>query len=546
MKRIIAIMLSLTLLVVSGCGMFSNREDSKATEDAVGLSGGNATDANFGSVASAVSDNYRNYYEIFVHSFYDTDGDGIGDLKGVYEKLDYIEDLGANGLWLMPIMPSTTYHKYDVTDYCNMDKEYGSLEDFELLISECHNRKINVIIDLVMNHTSSKHPWFTEAVAYIKGLAEDEDIDVSVCPYAAYYNFSKEKLDDTWYLIEGTDYYYEGGFWSEMPDLNLENEAVITEFEKIADFWIARGVDGFRMDAPLHFKENDTSFNAEVLNGLYSYCVTQKPGFYMVSEVWANGKTIADYYQSKTPSMFDFSMADAEGDFIKTARGTQNAQKFVNKLYQMETMYSEQYNEYINAPFITNHDMGRVANALASDERNIKFAGGLLLSCGGSPFVYYGEELGMKSKGKKDENKRLALVWSKEDATGICNDPADADKGIEQAFAAADEQLMDENSILNYYKKALHLRNAYPEIARGTLKVYDEYTDGHIAVSERVYGEESIIIIYNTEDAEANVDLQGLLKEGSKVVAAISVDNIEAALTENILTIPAKSIVYVK
>lgn len=110
-----------------------------------------------------IDDNYRNYYEIFVYSFYDSDGDGIGDLNGVIEKLDYVQEMGFNGIWLMPVMPSTTYHKYDVTDYYGIEPEYGTMEDFERLVEECHKRDIRLIIDFVMNHSSSKHPWFLEA-----------------------------------------------------------------------------------------------------------------------------------------------------------------------------------------------------------------------------------------------------------------------------------------------------------------------------------------------------------------------------------------------
>ncbi|MCM1081821.1 MAG: alpha-amylase family glycosyl hydrolase, partial [Muribaculum sp.] len=110
-----------------------------------------------------IDDNYRNYYEIFVYSFYDSDGDGIGDLKGVTSKLDYIQDMGFNGIWLMPIMPSTTYHKYDVTDYYGIDPQYGTMADFDELVSECNKRGIKLILDLVLNHSSAQHEWFLNA-----------------------------------------------------------------------------------------------------------------------------------------------------------------------------------------------------------------------------------------------------------------------------------------------------------------------------------------------------------------------------------------------
>ena len=139
-KRIISTLVVLALLfsMLTGC-MFSGGDD----------------DANL----NIIDDNYRNYYEIFVGSFYDSDGDGMGDLNGVTEKLDYITDLGCNGIWLMPIMPSPTYHKYDVEDYENVDSAYGTAEDFKKLVDACHEKGIRLVIDLVMNHSSSKHPW---------------------------------------------------------------------------------------------------------------------------------------------------------------------------------------------------------------------------------------------------------------------------------------------------------------------------------------------------------------------------------------------------
>ena len=131
---------------------------------------------------TVIDDNYRTWYEVFVYSFCDSDGDQIGDIQGVISKLDYIEDMGFNGIWLMPIMPSDSYHKYDVKDYLKIDPAYGTMEDFEQLSAECNKRGIKLIIDLVLNHTSSEHPWFTAACDYLKSLAPDEEPSVEACP----------------------------------------------------------------------------------------------------------------------------------------------------------------------------------------------------------------------------------------------------------------------------------------------------------------------------------------------------------------------------
>ena len=294
-KRVIAGLLAVGMLLgsLSGCGSANagaNTEGS-GTETA-GTNNGAGSDAQgdnadagqstgeaevsalslmqqYNTAAQNVTDdNYRTYYEVFVYSFYDSDGDGIGDLNGLTEKLDYINDgddttatdLGCNGIWLMPIMPSTTYHKYDVVDYYDIDPEYGTLDDFKTFVAECNERGIRVMIDLVMNHSSSKHEWFLAACDYLRSLPAGAEPDSSECPYVDYYHFSKEKKSG-YSPVSGTEWYYEAQFWSEMPDLNLGSEAVRAEFEAIVDYWLDLGVTGFRLDAAKEFYSGDTTKN---------------------------------------------------------------------------------------------------------------------------------------------------------------------------------------------------------------------------------------------------------------------------------------------
>ncbi len=493
-----------------------------------------------------IDDNYRNYYEIFVYSFYDSDGDGIGDLNGVIEKLDYVKNMGFNGIWLMPLMPSTTYHKYDVTDYYAIDSEYGSMEDFEKLVEECHKRDIRLIIDFVMNHSSSKHPWFTEACTYLKTLPKDAEPDASVCPYVDYYHFTKEQMDSTFYRVPGTEWYYEGSFWSEMPDLNWESGILEKEFEDIAKFWIGKGIDGFRMDAVMHISETDKQLNIDVMNWFYTYCQSLKPDFYMVSEVWAGLATITDYYASQTPSMFNFDGADTEGKLIKTARGNYKAEKFVNSMLTYQNDFGEVYDGYIDAPFIANHDMGRVSNSLNANANDMKMAAGLLMTMNGSPFVYYGEEIGMASSGKKDENKRLPMIWSTVDMTGMTKGPKDADDGIMSAFEAVDDQLADETSILNYYKRGVRLRNENPELARGEISLVEELCDGHQAVITKTYEDSVIAIAYNTSDEEIDINLAGTETEYMGIRGYLTLQGEIITLKDGILSMPAQSICILK
>lgn len=519
-----------TVTVTAACGMGSTGSDTPypAVEENI------------------IDDNYRNYYEIFVYSFYDSDGDGIGDLNGVTEKLDYIEEMGFNGIWLMPIMPSPSYHKYDVTDYFAVDEQYGTMEDFENLLAECHDRGIHVLIDMVINHSSSQHPWFIEACDYLRALPEGQEPDPEECPYVEYYHFSREQVNGSWYEVTGSDWYYEGVFTYEMPDLNLENADVRSEIEEVASYWIEKGVDGFRMDAALHYEEGDTAFNTEVLNWLYSFCREQNPDFYMVSEVWASESTICDYYASKTPSMFNFDLADTEGKLIKAARGTYAVADLAETMLEYQQEFSAMYEDYIDAPFITNHDLGRASNALVADADNIKMAAGLLMMMNGSPFVYYGEEIGMSSKGTKDENKRLPMIWSEKDTEGMTEGPENADDGIESSFAGVEEQLEDESSILNYYKRALRLRNENPEIARGDITLVDSLCIDNQAAVLKSWENSTIAIVYNTDEQEEEINLEGTELEGMEIRGYLTLNGEEIALDGNVLSMPQQSICILK
>ena len=193
-KRLLSLLLVSAMLVMTACG-----KDAKANDDSKDKANLTQMDEVNTAELNMIDDKYRNYYEVFVYSFCDSDGDGIGDIQGLISKLDYINDgdpttdtdLGCTGIWLMPIMPSTTYHKYDVLNYKDIDSQYGTLEDFEQLIAECDERGINVIIDLVLNHSSSQHKWFKEATNYLKNLGDAEP-SIEDCKYFDYYHFQKE------------------------------------------------------------------------------------------------------------------------------------------------------------------------------------------------------------------------------------------------------------------------------------------------------------------------------------------------------------------
>ncbi len=525
-----------------------------------------------GLVENVIDDKYRTTYEIFVYSFCDSDGDGIGDLNGVREKLDYINDgdsatdadLGCNQIWLMPISPSPTYHKYDVTDYKGIDPSYGTMDDFDALVSECHDRGINVIIDMVLNHTSVEHPWFTQAEDYIasnfealsnawnigdSGNIEFAEADLDACPYLEYYNYSVNEQDG-YEKLPGADLYYEARFWSGMPDLNLDSEKVREEISDITAFWTEHGVDGFRLDAVLYYYTGNDNANIQFLSWLNNMVKELNPDAYIVGEAWANLSTYAKYYKSGVDSFFDFGAAGSEGTIAGVARGTAPASNYAAALQSTEQAIEENSETGINAPFYTNHDMARSAGYYTGkgSQDKVKLAGALNLLTTGNAFIYYGEELGMKGSGK-DENKRAPMQWSAVNADGMCDGPAEMEN-FEMKYPALDEQAADKYSIYNYYKKAIKLRNIYPVVARGITEPVEELSDKNIScfvrkeTEDSLYDVGSLLIVVNTSDSSITLDMSNsaVASGYTKLTYSLNTSEETNILDGAALTIPAYGI----
>lgn len=519
-KRVLAKVLAFSLcasFLFTACG--KNSDDKKTTtiaettteeETTVKLEG-EEVPAQLASTLNVIDDNSRNFYEIFVGSFYDSNGDGMGDLQGVIDKLDYINDgdsetdtdLGCNGIWLMPISPSPSYHKYDVMDYCEIDSAYGTLDDFKKLAEECEERGITLIIDLVMNHSSIGHPWFQEARKYLEQLPEGQEPNAADCKYINYYTFVKESSGGNYYKVGSSDYYYEGMFSQSMPDLNLDNPDVRAEFEAIAKFWLDLGADGFRLDAAKEFFSDNTPKNVEVLKWFDSYVKSVNPKAYIVGETWT--ADYASYYESGIDGAFDFSYANYDGTFALIAQGTNdsyNGSYFTTSIMNSLSMINDFTDTGVMAVFISNHDLNRPAHYLGFNEEKIKFAHGLLSIMNGSTYIYYGDEIGLGGI-DADENKRSPMIWSSTDTTGICNGPAGMNKEmVINRFPSVEEQQADKNSILNYIKQSVKLRNIFPEIARGEVAVVSEVTDEKISAITKTYEGSKIIVLANTSATE--------------------------------------------
>ena len=490
------------------------------------------------TLGSSPDDNYRTWYELFIYSFCDSDGDGIGDIQGVISKLDYLQELGVNGIWFMPIHPSSTYHKYNVHDYYAIDTAYGTMADFDALMAECEKRDIHVILDLVVNHTGSEHPWFKEAVAYLQSLPAGQEPKAEECKYLDYYYFTKEKKN-TNRPVNGTEWYYEGVFDYQMPDLNWGSEAVRAEVRDIMQFWIDKGVAGFRVDAAKEFYTGMTNPNIEVLNWLQTTATAIKPDCYMVAEVWEGFSQITEYYKSDFTSIFNYAFGNSNGKIITVIRGTGQpgvVSTYATGLEKADKAYSANNPDYIDAPFLSNHDVGRIAGFVGRDAAKIKLAGAMNLFMSGSAFIYYGEEIGMVGSGN-DPSKRAPMYWNPERNNGTTNPPPECEIPESYPYGSLAEQVNDDNSIYNYYRQAIAIRQALPVISHGHITAEAQLNIGCVSAQRKTWGEESCIILMNIDTVSANVDLTGY--ENWELAASLSANGEAIVMEGAVLTLPA-------
>ena len=453
-------------------------------------------------------DNYRTYYEVFVYSFCDSNGDGIGDIPGLVSKLDYLQNLGIRGLWLMPIHPSSSYHKYNVEDYYAIDPAYGTIEDFETLIAECEKRDIHVIIDLVLNHTASEHPWFKEAVSYLQNLPAGAEPNVEECKYLDYYFFSKEAGAGA-RPVEGTEWFYEGMFDFTMPDVNFASEELWEEYRQIMEFWIGKGVAGFRLDAAKEFYSGNAAKNIEVLNRIQQTATAIKPDCYLVAEVWENFGQISEYYKSGITSIFNFAFGNVDGKITNVIRAAGNpgtVATYATALEKADKAYLASNPDYIDAPFLSNHDVGRIAGFANRDPLKIKMAGAMNVLMSGSCFIYYGEELGMPGSGN-DPSKRAPMLWNEARNNGTTNPPPECELPAEYPLGSLEIQEKDDLSVYNYYRQAIALRNALPVISHGRTTCETALNIGCVSAQRKTWNEEACIILMNINPEAATADL---------------------------------------
>jgi glycosidase len=403
------------------------------------------------------------FYELFVRSFYDSNNDGIGDLKGITMKLDYLKELGVEGIWLLPIMQSAAFHGYTIIDFYNVNPSYGTIEDFKELIQEAHKRDIKVVLDVPINHTSVKCEWFQRA---IEG---DEK-------YKDYYVWANEKTDltekrhwdDSLIWFKYKDKYFYGLFGSSSPDLNFENKELWNEIKNVFKFWLNLGVDGFRLDAAKHIFDYDIENmkfkyqhdrNIEFWKEMISYIKNINPNALIISEIWDSPEVVKKYH-----GLFDVEFNFPFSYFIKDTIRYHDPRILVQGIEETLNHYITGKVESISGNFFTNHDMERLMTTFDENEDMAKIAFNILMTLPGYPFVFYGDEIGMRGKiidVNYTEDSQEPMQWY-ESGFG----PGQTEwKGCKfnppYSFISVEEQEKNSNSLLNHVKKLISFRKDY-------------------------------------------------------------------------------------
>lgn len=444
-------------------------------------------------------------YEVFMYSFCDSNGDGIGDIPGLITKLDYIRDLGATALWITPVHPSPSYHKYDVMDYYAIDPVFGTMADMDELIVECHRHGLKLIMDLVVNHTSALHPWFVESASS------------EASPYHDYYVWKdyatvKEELDKKtttldsdnirqWHAEEHRNEHYYGFFWKGMPDLNFDNPAVREEVFDIAYFWIEKGIDGFRLDAAKHIYPDDRLDDTRVFwEEFTSNMHKVKPDIMIIGEVWAEPETLASLFKG-LPMLFNFELAKAIPEVVNTG----DVQGFVRNYNSMTAAYQAADAEAGDAILLSNHDMNRIRSVLHGDIQKTKLAASILLTMPGTPFIYYGEEIGMLGM-KPDEHIREPFLWGKEakENTHWLKPVYSTKENVDPL----DVQQNDDHSMVHHYKKWIRLRNEHPVLSNGSFS-FLEWVPGNLLTYSVKDGNEEMMVLHNCGKEKVEFPLPG-------------------------------------
>jgi alpha-amylase len=435
-----------------------------------------------------VEDWYRDAigYELFVRSFQDSDGDGIGDLRGLIDRLDELEDLGVDLLWLLPIAKGSSWHGYEVTDHRAVDPSYGTMDDFDALIAAAHARDMRVVLDHVINHTSIEHPWF-------EGEHDNwyvwRDFDPGwPQPWSS---------NPAWHALDGRWYY--GVFSTRLPDLDYTNADLRAEMLELASFWLDRGADGYRLDAARYLVEtgpgplqSDTAETHAFWRDFRKACDRARPAPLLVGEVWAENEIVARYFGDETEReltmTFDFDSSYGILDSIREGNASRAKATLSERLRRLPPWGEA-------GTFLTNHDQPRIATQLADqDSSALRLAAAILLTWPGTPWLYYGEEIGMLNAGGGYDTRR-PMRWSDGFTSGT-------------PWVPPANTISDPETLSGAYRALIRLRREHPALRRGLTQVLlaNGSASEPLVLSRTVEGE-SLLVAYNFSTASNDVSI---------------------------------------
>lgn len=531
-------------------------------------------------------------YQIYPRSFKDSRDTGIGDLRGITEKLDYLNDgtpdsLGIDGIWISPFFKSPMKDfGYDISDYRDIDPIFGNLDDFKVLLKEAHKRNIHIIIDLVLNHTSDEHPWFLESKKDKTNPKADWYIwHPGINGKAPNNWFSQFELKNAWWYEPSRGEFYLGTFTRHQPEVNWRNPELKKEMFDLVKYWLDMGVDGFRLDVVNwfikddKFRSNPYSFKSvDFQEHLYD---RNRPE---TVEICRELRKITDMYKDKmmVGEIYTNSAEIASRFLGKNNDGLHMTFNF-NFLFQpwnAAKIYKSIINWYDKLPegawpnfTFSNHDnlrhYDRYSKGKWSDER-AKVAAALLMTLRGTPFIYYGEEIGMSGKGLQRKDMRDPLSRRTWPIRKFCRDmartPMQWDDSENAGFSASKPwlpvnkgymnnnviaQSKNENSLLNFYKKLIWLRKVHPPLQSGSIKFFPEYLPDILMFMREENGEK-ILIILNFTDKQlkiGNLIENGLISSSENIALLLAPqrnDEEKLNFNENFMIKPYEIIIISK
>lgn len=509
-------------------------------------------------------------YQIYPKSFCDSNGDGIGDIPGIISKLDYLKDLGIDIIWLSPVYQSPQIDNgYDISDYEAISKDFGTMEDFECLLKEAHDRKIKIVMDLVVNHTSDEHQWFIESRKSKNNQYRDYYIWKEGKNHQEPNNWASVFSGSAWQYDKTTDMYYLHLYSSKQPDLNWENETLRKEIYHMMRWWLDKGIDGFRMDVINKISKVQT----------YEDVLPQTQQYMRPSKYVSNGPRIHEFLKEMNKEVLSLYDVMTVGEI--TACSIEEAKQYtgdqeheLSMLFQFEHMDVDlgEYGKWSplslnlvklkqvltkwqcgladygwNSLFWDNHDQPRVVSRFGNTEKYWKQSAKMLATAlhflKGTPYIYQGEELGMTNYpfcsleecqdvevfnayqelvvekkvlsheemmqgicANSRDNARTPMQWNDQENAGFTNGIPWMKVNPNYQKINAKAQIDDPDSIYHYYQKLIQLRHTMPIMVYGKYTLLEE-SHPDLYIYTREYENEKIIVITNFSENEYEYEL---------------------------------------